>query len=170
MAKKIASNIYSEQKFPTLSTYDKLRETNENGYLYSKGKYLTKIKVEDLPESFVEGVYYRTKGYINAAGVKHMVYVPNMWINHMFKDDFLYISYDKEIKQKENSFGFKDYEGYDIVIRGFNIVTFLKAAEKHSGYNISEIKELIELKRITFKEKHPEFYKLEVHNENFFED
>ena len=170
MTKKITSYVYSEQKFPTLKTYGKVRETNKDGYLFSKGKYLTKIKVEDLPESYVEGTYYRTKGYLNAAGVKQMVYVPNMWINHMFKDDYLYVSYDKEIIEKVGTFGGKDYDGYDIVIRGFNIISFLKAAEKYSNYDISEIKEQIELKRKTFKEKHPMFYELEVTNEDFFGD
>lgn len=170
MTKKITSYVYSEQKFPTLKTYDKVRETNKDGYLFSKGKYLTKIKAEDLPESYVEGTYYRTKGYLNAAGVKQMVYVPNMWINHMFKDDYLYVSYDKEIIEKVGTFGGKDYDGYDIVIRGFNIISFLKAAEKYSNYDISEIKEQIELKRRIFKEKHPMFYELEVKNEDFFGD
>lgn len=165
---RIASNIYSECKFPTIKTYGTFQKPHPDGYLFSKGKYLTKIKVEDLPEHFVEGTYYRTKGYANAKGVVHMIYVPNMWINHMFKDDYLYVSYKGEIEEIKNEFGGRDFNNYDLIIRGYNIITFLKAAEKYSGYDISEIKELIELKRQTFKEKHPEFYELEVGNRGDF--
>ena len=166
--KQIKGKLYTERKLPTLANITSGRPEHPEKYLYSKGKYLTKIKKEDLPEHFIRGTYYRTEGYASAEGIKQMIYKPNMHINHMFKDDCLYVSYDKEIREEDTEYG-KIHVGYDLKIWGWQIVEFLKAAEKYSNYDITEIKQQIEVKRQTFKEKYPSFYELEVGDrENFF--
>ena len=68
--------------------------------------------------------------YLSAAGVKHLLYIPNKWSNHMFKDDCLYISYNAPIVPNADSRSFERYTGYDEYIYGGAIVRFLKAAEK----------------------------------------
>lgn len=70
-------------------------ESNSEGFLYSGGKYPTKIKPEDLPCWFVYGYIYKSVGYISARGVKHLVYVPNYRVEkQLFKHDNLFISYN----------------------------------------------------------------------------
>ena len=92
-----------------------------------------------------------------------LVYEPNKFSNHMFKDDFLYISYNEPIvPNPDRSTGFYKYIGFDEYIYGGVIVRFLKAAEKYSGYDISGIKAQIEDKRLWFKETYPDDYALEV--------
>ena len=118
---------------------------DENGYLYADGIYPTRIKPEDLPEWYVYGRYLKCFGYLSAKGVRHMIYRPNMVFNHMFKDD-----------------SFEHYTGYDIAIGGVYIVSFLKAAEQYSGYDISEFKVQIEEKRLWLKNAFPEDYKHEA--------
>ena len=54
------------------------------------------------------------------------------------------------------------YAGFDEYIYGSVIVSFLRAAEKYSGYDITEIKAQIEDKRLWFKAHYPEDYALEV--------
>ena len=86
----------------------------------------------------------------------------------MFKDDFLFISYEKPITHTTDSI--LDYTGHDEHIYGGFIVKFLKAAEKYSGYDISEIKAQIEDKRLWFKENYPGDYAHEVPQDKPFFD
>lgn len=137
-----------------------VRKSDPSGYLLSGGKYRTKIRPEDLPEWYVFGYLYKRHGYISAKGVKHLVYRPNKSWNHMLKDDFLFISYDKPIVSENNSL--TSYSGYDERIYGGIIVEFLKAAEKYSGYDISAIKAQIEDKRLWLKSHYPDDYKHQV--------
>ena len=134
---------------------------DENGYLYADGIYPTRIKPEDLTEWYVYGRYLKCFGYLSAKGVRHMIYRPNMVFNHMFKDDTLYISYGTEIQPTKID-SFEHYTGYDIAIGGVYIVSFLKAAEQYSGYDISEFKVQIEEKRLWLKNAFPEDYKHEA--------
>ena len=78
----------------------------------------------------------------------------------MLKDDFLFISYDKPIVHENNNL--TSYSGYDERIYGGIIIEFLKAAEKYSGYDISEIKAQIEDKRLWLKAHYPDDYKHQV--------
>ena len=134
---------------------------DENGYLYANGIYPTRIKPEELPEWYVYGRYLKCFGYLSAKGVKYMIYTPNMVFNHMFKDDTLYISYDQQIMPADSG-SFERYKGYDIAIGGGYIVSFLKAAEQYSEYDISGFKVQIEEKRLWFKQAFPEDYQHEV--------
>lgn len=68
----------------------------QNGeYLFSgwRSKVRTKIKPEDLPESYVELHNYKKHGYLETAGVADVAYRPCLFDNHAFKDDFLCITY-----------------------------------------------------------------------------
>lgn len=161
MARKLA-RLYTESKTNWRTGHFQMFY-GENDTLFSGGTYPTKVTVADLPEWYVYGRYYKHWGYLSAKGIKSLVYEPNKFSNHMFKDDFLYISYNKPIvPNPDRSSNFYKYIGFDEYIYGGVIVRFLKAAEKYSSYDISGIKAQIEDKRLCFKETYPEDYALEV--------
>ena len=109
----------------------------------------------------------KTRVYV-CKGYKTSGIPPSKHWNHMFKDDFLFVSYDKPITHTGDSV--YDYQGYDELMYGGIIVEFLLAAEKYSGYDITEIKAQIEDKRLWLKVTFPDTYKVEVHNDKpFFE-
>lgn len=169
MARKLA-HLYAETKRDRHSGNYKLI-SGKDGTLFSCGIYPTKLTAADLPEWYVFGRYYKHWGYLSAKGVKSLVYEPSKFSNHMFKDDFLYISYDKPITPNpDRSFGFYKYIDFDEYIYGSVIVSFLLAAEKYSGYDISAIKAQIEDKRLWFKETYPDDYALEVSDDKPFFD
>ena len=146
MSKKINSKLYTFTKI----TYNRklglhYEELGDNK-LYSNLKYPTKITPEDLPEWFVKGRYYKNQGFISSKGVVDLVYKPNMWINHMFRDDSLYISYNKPIIEiEEESFGRirKTYKDYDYVIDGTYAIEFVSAVKKYSDFDTSAIEKAI---------------------------
>lgn len=139
--------------------------------LFSGGIYPTKIKIDDLPDWYVFGRFYKHWGYLSAKGVKSLVYEPNRFSNHMFKDDFLYISYDAQIvPNPDRQTTWYKYTGFDEYIYGSAIISFLRAAENYSGYDITEIKAQIEEKRLWFKQTYPDDYALEVTKDRPFFD
>ncbi len=156
---KKLTHFYSEERY-IWKDHRRTLYSDPDGYLFSGGRYKTKVRAADLPEWYVYGSFYKRRGYMAAKGVKHLVYRPNKFTNHMFKDDFLFISYDRPIVADEEAW--KSLSGYDEYIFGGIILAFLLAAEKYSGYDISEIKTQIEDKRLWFKETFPEFYRWEV--------
>lgn len=163
---RFKSNYYTTSKYRyDYKTHERKRIYSDT--LFANGVYQTKIKPEQLPDSYIEGLYYAyDHGYMNTAGIKYMIYRPNKCFNHMFKDDFLFISYDKPIEKDKYMF----YKS-DEYVWGTNIIAILKGAEKYSGYDISEIKKQIEDKRKWFAETYPEDYALEVGSHgNFFGD
>lgn len=126
------------------------------GYLYSKGRYKTKITPDDLPGSYVSLMVYKAFGYLSVDGVKDMVYKPNYHINHMHKDDFLYISFNSPITSTINQLGFEHYHGYDVLLWGWSIVTYIKAVREAKSYDIEAIAEEVRRKERFFLEKYPE--------------
>jgi len=124
------------------------------GYLFSGGRYPTKILPQDLPEWFIYGYLYKRHGYISAKGVKHLVYRPNYaFDNHLHKDDFLYISYDTEIVPYKTELNSTGYKGYKHLVYGYMICEFVDAAEKFSDYDVQEIRREIEKKRAWYEER-----------------
>jgi len=117
----------------------------DNEYLYSMGTYPTKLKKEDLPEDYIEFksrvIWYMT-GYLKTAGVVDIGYQARK-INHLFKDDYLYISYKEKLKTKETEWGTMDYINYDIAVCGNSIIPILLYIEKYSNFNIDKVKEQI---------------------------
>ena len=154
---KITANIYTIGKFGK-----RIREIidTDNEYLYSQGRYPTKIKKEDLPEDYIEfrsrAIWYMT-GYIKTSGIVDINYKA-MKINHLFKDDYLYISYNDKLKLEKSRYGFEDYVNYDICICGNDIIKILLAAQKYSNININEVKNKINEKVVWYRENCLEDY------------
>lgn len=149
--KRIASTLYMESRI----LHRPLRiETDPDGHLYSDGRYKTKIYASDLPEHFVYGYLYKRHGFISAAGVKHLLYVPDYIFNHRHKYDTLYISYDEPIRQDAGDHGLKLYDGYRHAVSGPLIIDFVDAAEKYSGYDVSDIRREIQRKSDWYDEKY----------------
>lgn len=125
------------------------RVTLPDGYLYSKGRYPTKLRERDLPEWYVYGRYYKRFGYLSAKGITDMLYIPSKYTNHFLKDDCLFISYGGKIEpnQEKSYYSIRsrtdDYTGWDECVWGNEILDILKAAEKYSGYNICLIADQI---------------------------
>lgn len=164
MARKLA-HLYSESKF----TGHYQMKYGENNTLFSGGIYPTTITASDLPEWYVYGRYYKHWGYLSAKGIKSLVYEPNKFSNHMFKDDFLYISYNEPIvPSPDREASVYKYISFDEYIYGRVIVSFLKAVEQYSEYDISEIKAQIEEKRLWFKNTYPDDYAREVSRDTPF--
>lgn len=127
--KRLNSNWYTVGKFGK-----RFRETmdTKNEYLYSKGRYPTKIKNEDLTEDYIEfrsrDIWYMT-GYIRTSGVVDIGYT-YIKENHLFKDDYLFISYKEKLKFEKSKFGFCEFINYDICICGNSIIPILLAIKK----------------------------------------
>lgn len=159
MSKKINSKLYTFTKIKYTRDIGLHYEELENNCLYSNLRNPTKITPEDLPEWFVKGRYYKNHGFLSAKGVVDLVYKPNMWINHMFRDDSLYISYNKPIREIEReSFGrmIKDYEDYDYVIDGTYAIEFVAAVKKYSDFDTSAMEKAILDKVDYYVDKFPD--------------
>lgn len=157
MRKRFNSPLYTEGRFGK-----RLRETRDedNHYLYSKGMYPTKIKKEDLPGDYVRimsRTYWYLWGYIKTSEIVDMKY-EMCKINHLFKDDYLYISYHEPLRKKQITRGYSDYVNDDVRICGSGIIPIVLAAEKNSNYDITEIRKQIEEKRLWYKENCYEDY------------
>lgn len=164
---KKLSKYYSETKY-VFEDGHHIRIADKNNYLFSQGQYHTKILAYDLPSYYVKGVYYGYNvGYMSAAEIKDLLYVPNKYSNHMFKDDFLYISYSDKIVKSSDITSPPAYISEEYVW-GWNIVKMLKAAELFSNYDISSIKKQIEDKRKWFKTNYPDDYTNLVGDIDFF--
>lgn len=159
MSKKINAKLYTFSRIKYTKGVGLHYEELEDNCLYSNLKYPTKITPEDLPKWFVKGRYYKNYGFLSAKGVVDMVYKPNMWINHMFRDDSLYISFNKPIREVDvEVFGRmrKDYEDYDYVIEGTYAIDFVAAVKKYSDFDTTAIEGAIIEKAAYFIEKFPE--------------
>lgn len=163
MTKRIKSYIYTQGKFG--KGPNEILDTN-NIFLYSHGQYPTKITADDLPEYFVQIcsriIWYMT-GYLRTSGIVDIQY---RWIgeNHLFKDDYIYISYKEKLKKEKNKYNFEDYTNYDVCVCGNDIVDIALYAEKYSGLDISHIRKGIKEKCEWLKEYEPDFYKDHVQN------
>ena len=154
MSKRIKANLYMDSKF---SIKGFKIEKSPQGFLFSEGRYRTKILPEDLPEWYVYGYLYKRHGFISAKGVKHLVYVPNYTFdNHLHKDDMLFISYGEKIEPYKTELKSSWYKGYDHIISGHLIESFVDAAEKYSAYNVNEIRQEIKRKQAWYYERNPE--------------
>lgn len=154
MAKRIKAPFYTETKVGLKSLYENTRLPN--GCLYSKGEYKTKITAEDLPEHYIQGYIFKVQGYISVLGIKDVVYTANYHVNHLHKDDFLYISYDKPITKEVDKRGRIDHLNYDAVLWGYMIVDFIRAVRKHHSYDIEPIALQVKEKEAYFREHYPE--------------
>lgn len=102
--KRIGANVYTQGKFGK-----GLREIvdTDNPLLYSDGRYPTKLTAADLPEDYIKihsRVIWYMKGYLRTSGIVDMMY---RWVreNHLFKDDYIYISYHGPLKEVTSHWG-----------------------------------------------------------------
>ena len=94
------------------------------------------------------------------------------WIkeNHLFKDDYIYISYKEKLRIETNKWGFKDYTNYDVCICGNSIIDIVLATEKYSNCDTSFVRSEIEKKRIWLRDNEPEEYaRIVGEDRNIFE-
>lgn len=148
MSTKRYANFYTDRKFKIVN-HNLVKITDENGYLFAKGIYKTKILEKDLPKHFVK-LYWGSKyQYVSIKNIKDILYKPNYFTNHLYKDDFLYISYDKPIvKDKINNY----YLNYEIILYGYAIVDFVKVIKANNTYNVEKIEEELNKKRKWYEE------------------
>ena len=152
--KRITAPFYTETK---LGIRNMRKDTRQpDGSLYARGRYATKIKSEDLPEHYIEGTIFKVNGYISVLGIKDIVYKPNYHINHMHRDDFIYISYDRPIRSETDARGYVSYHDYDAILWGGMIVEFIRAIRKWNSYDIESIADEVKKKEFFFLEKYPE--------------
>lgn len=154
---KIYANVYTKGRFG--KEFREIIDTN-NEYLYSNGRYPTKIKKKDLPEDYIEFcsrvIWYMT-GYIKTSGIVEIDYKATQ-INHLFKDDYLYISYKEKLKTERDNWGFEKYINYDICICGNDIIPIVLAIKKYSNINIDVVKRKINSKVDWYRENCQEDY------------
>lgn len=152
--KRITAPFYTETK---TGINDLFLDTRlPNGYLYAKGKYRTKITADELPEYYIRGFVFKVQGYISVFGVKDIVYSPNYHLNHLHRNDHLYISYDKAISFEVDVNGHKWYHDYDVVLWGHMIVKFIRAVREYQSYDIESIANEVKKKEAFFLEKFPQ--------------
>ena len=161
--KRLNSFIYTKGKFDR--GYGRPVDTDTE-YLYSKGRYKTKIKKEDLPDDYIEfrsGTIRYMTGYLKTSGVVDIDYTYFLE-NHIFKDDYLYISYKEKLKKEKASYGREYFVNYDVCICGNDIIPILLAIEKNSNINIDKVKEKIYYKVSWYKENCKDEYTREFGN------
>lgn len=120
---RLHANYYScgKYRFATPAPTDE-------SFLYSDGRYKTKMTAHDMPPWYMCGRYYGyAQGFLNTKDVAKLIYSPNFHFNHMFKDDFLYISYNSPSKRRKI---FNAEEPYDEYVWG---LTFQNSCTWQSG-------------------------------------
>jgi len=157
---KLKSNLYTYGKFGK-----SLRETldTNSGVLYNHGKTKTKVKESDLTPDFVKihcrDIWYMD-GFLRTSNVKHVAYSAS-YLNHLFKDDYLYISYDRQIKQVVEN-GLTTYTGADIRISGNDIINVINNIGIYSTsgvqHELMKIEADIHKKVDWFRTNYPENY------------
>ena len=159
--KKISSYLYTHGKFGR--RWREIVDT-DNPFLYSHGCYLTKITPADLPEDYIKihsrAIWYMS-GYLKTSGIVDMYYT-YCKENHLFKDDYIYLSYNKKLHLETTQWGFVDVGDYDVCICGNDIISIVLAAEKYSGIDTSSVRARIEEKRIWLRDNEPDEYQMAV--------
>ncbi|WP_295039521.1 hypothetical protein [uncultured Fibrobacter sp.] len=154
---RINSFIYTYGKFG--KGFREILDT-ENKFLYSHGHYPTKIVAEDLPEDYIKirsrTLWYMT-GFLKTSGVVDIQYKMAK-LNHLFKDDYIFISYKEKLKVEEDRFGFIDYVNDDACFCGPDILDIAHAVEKYSLLDISHIRKGMKEKVRWLKKNEPDFY------------
>lgn len=120
--------------------------------------YLTKFIKDDIHNNkdYLYGRWQGRFGYIRLKGVKELIYKPNLWVNHVFKDDSLYVSFHKEpMITQLNPWG-SWYSGYDFCLSSLDMVKFLY----YCDYNEEDKKILMD----AFEDK------IDYYNEKFKDD
>ena len=106
---------------------------NVGNYYYAEGSRPTKIQKADIPEYYVEGyAYHMSEVFVKAKDVKDIAYKRSKITPESFKDDVLYISYDKPIKMVKDAHGWTQFENADVTVFGVFILDFVEGMKKWS--------------------------------------
>ena len=124
--KQITANLYTVKK-SNLDWFVVDRSLT-NGCLFADGESKTNLTKADLPEWFVEGILYKTIGYISAKGVKDLRYQPGVGVR-LYSEDILYVSFSKQIRKYACH---EHYDDYDYFVYGDMIPRYLEAVRKYS--------------------------------------
>lgn len=156
--KRISSLLYTKGRYG--KGYRETIDTdNEN--LYSFGRYPTKIKKEDLPKEYIEfksrAIWYMT-GYLKTSDVKDVYYI-YVKQNHLFKDDYLHISYKDKLIIEKTDYGSETCGNYDVCICGSDIIPILFEIEKNSHIDTTKARNKIIEKFEWWKKNEEEEYK-----------
>ena len=136
-------------------------------YLLSCGRYKTKLTGEDMPPWYLHSLFYGYRGgYMRCKDISQLYYKPNLFSNHMFKDDFLFIQYEGVKQAAQESYDKFCPIPYHEYVWGWNIARMLVMAEKYSGLDISGILEQIKAKEDWFRLTYPTDYAHEVGDES----
>ena len=92
------------------------------------------MKKEDLPQDYIKFksrvIWYMT-GCLKTSNVKDVYYI-YVKHNQLFKDDYLYISYNDILKIEKTDYGNEKCENYDFCVCGGDIIPILFEIEKNS--------------------------------------
>lgn len=167
--KELTGRFYSETKRYGFNE----PEEAPKGYFFDTQGRLVQLSEEDIPEWYSYVRVNRIFGYLDAKHVKYLVYSPNYIINHIYKDDYLYVSYktpiviNTEYYESTPMYDYKVpepqekrqyvYTGYQHLIWGPDIVTFAKAVKQYGSIaDIDDILARMEDKPGWFREHFPE--------------
>lgn len=149
----------------TTHTYDIIHGKDET--LFAKGIYPTKVKLEDLPESYIRLWDRRRDMFLDAANITDIVYKPNWFSdNHLYRDDTIYIKYNGKLEAKKDNFGFESYwESADQWVSGKQINAFVSAVQKYSHIDVAQIQQNLQEKKVWYVRNnptHPELSNAEI--------
>lgn len=136
--------------FVTIENDGKLFSMDRN-FVHHRTNY-TEDDIKDNP-NYLHGRWQKRWGWLSLKGVRQMKYNPNMWINHLFRDDGLYISYRESplIEYKTTELG-RWISGYDMILDGWDMIDFI---DKCDYPNKALIQDLIQYKIVYYKQKFP---------------
>lgn len=155
----LKSNLYTFGKFGK-----SLRETIDTQTLYDRGKIKAKIKPSDISDDdycpiHCKDIWYMD-GFIRTSTIRHIAYQPSH-MNHLFKDDTIYISYDRSIKPAKEGM-FTVFTGADFHITGHDIVNVVNHIEHHGlpdvQHELQHVKNEIRQKVEWFRTNHTDEY------------
>ncbi len=99
------------------------------------------------------------QGFVKTAGVKYVEY-RYVDENHLFKDDYIYISYDKPIRTEIDDWGYNRFVDFDVQICGSDIVPILFFVEKYSpNVETAHVRKKIQEKFRLYKEHYYDDFK-----------
>lgn len=154
----LKTNLYTLGKFGK-----NLYEVIDSSTLYDRGRMKAKTKVELLSPDFCKihckSIWYMD-GFLKTSTIKHIVYKPS-FLNHILKDDTLYISYDRSIKEETDK-NLTFYKDYDFILSGSDIVRVLNSLDEYGTQNIKpevqKAKQAVNKKVDWFRQNYPEDY------------
>ena len=132
-------------------------ERDPNGYLYSLASYPTKMLPENLPPEFLGCTIFGRDGYIDTSRVTDISYKPNNFVNHLFRDDALYIKYGGKLHVDYDSDWDMEYvSNYDLILDGWDIIAAVAYLEKFSTIDCTDVLCAIKTKVDSYKTNYPD--------------